>query len=490
MIGGVDWQEHNANLEATLKRIEDHNLTLRKEKCEFGKTTMEFHGHTFTSEGLRPSSDKIRAVEECEPPRNREELISFLQMLAYLSRYISKFLSRCEPLRRLTRENAQFIWTNEQQRAFEDLKVIHIPDKQNITDYMSRHALPYDESDVTATEKQVKAIVEIEQSIVLSKIEKETKEDTELQRVKEAIHTGIWSRNDPVLKPYIDLQSELYEAERVILRLNKIVAPASLRKKIIRVAHNQGHLGISKTKEMIHQKYWWPGMNIQIEESVKGCFECQISTNAKRTEPAKMTELPTRPWSSVEVDFCGPFPNGKYVLDVTDQYSQYPEVEFTTSTSFEATRKKLKKIFSIHGIPETLQSDNGPPFNSTAFAEFAKESGFYHKRITPRHPEVTVQVEGFNNFINKTMTIAKQAGTDQEEAIYDMLQAYRSTPHPATKLPPYQLLMNREVRTTLDHFPTETQENDTAVRASDSRYKNKCKEYHDQRHKTTIHKMK
>ena len=93
-------------------------------------------------------------------------------------------------------------------------------------------------------------------------------------------------------------------------------------------------------------------------------------------------------------------------------------------------------------------------------------------------------------FIGKTITIAKQAGTDQEEAIYDMLQAYRSIPHPAIKLPPYQLLMNREVRTTLDHFPTETQENDTAVRASDSRYKNKCKEYHDQRYKTTTHKMK
>ena len=73
MIGGVNWQDYNANLEATLQmRIEDHNLTLRKEKCKFVKTTMEFYGHSFTSEGLRPSSDKIRAVEKREPPKNRE----------------------------------------------------------------------------------------------------------------------------------------------------------------------------------------------------------------------------------------------------------------------------------------------------------------------------------------------------------------------------------------------------------------------------------
>ena len=65
-IGGIDWQDHNANLKPTLQRIEDHNHTLRKEKCEFGQTTMDFHGHTFTAVGLRPSPDKIRAMQECE----------------------------------------------------------------------------------------------------------------------------------------------------------------------------------------------------------------------------------------------------------------------------------------------------------------------------------------------------------------------------------------------------------------------------------------
>lgn len=71
MISGVVLQECNANLEATLKQIKDHNLTLRKKKREFGKTTIEFHSHAFTSEELRPRSDKIRAVEKCEPVKNR-----------------------------------------------------------------------------------------------------------------------------------------------------------------------------------------------------------------------------------------------------------------------------------------------------------------------------------------------------------------------------------------------------------------------------------
>ena len=44
-----------------------------------------------------------------------------------------------------------------------------------------------------------------------------------------------------------------------------------------------------------------------------------------------------------------------------------------------------------------------------------------------------------------------------------MLQAYRSTPHPARNLASYQLLKNRDVRTKLDHFPTETQEKYTKI---------------------------
>jgi len=399
MVGGVNWADHNNNLQTLLQRIEDHNLTLRKEKCVFGQTTLNFHGHLFTQNGLQPSPDKIAAVKECKAPSSKEELVSFLQMLAYLSRYIDNFSSRCEPLRRLTRDKTKLIWTDEQQHAFDDLKiaitsapvlipydpdretlvicdgsptrlgaglfqktqhgyqpvhyvsrtltatesrysqierealavefatsrlqmyllggkqfkiatdhkpllplfnnpqaklpprieriimkmqnldfaVIHIPGKENVTDYMSRHAIP--SHDTVDKEHYVRATTRIDHAIVLEKIADETKHDKELQHLKKAIHIGQWDKHDPTLKPYIDLQAELYEVDDVILRLNRIVPPSSLREKIVRVAHKQGHLGLSKTKEMLRHKYWWPQMNPQIENIVKKCFDCQISTS-------------------------------------------------------------------------------------------------------------------------------------------------------------------------------------------------------------------
>ena len=121
MVGGKDWEEHNRNLETLLERLTIHNITLQKEKCEFGRTWLEFHGHYFTSEGLRPSPNKIRAIQEMERPKSKEELVSFIQMMAYLSRFIENFSTRSEPLRRITKQDHRFEW-NQEQMAFDDLR--------------------------------------------------------------------------------------------------------------------------------------------------------------------------------------------------------------------------------------------------------------------------------------------------------------------------------------------------------------------------------
>ena len=88
MIGGLDFVDHDKNLKMVLQRLKDHNLTLRQEKCEFRKSTLEFHDHLFTAEGLKPSASKFRAVNAFQRPNTKDELIPFLQMVAYLSRYI------------------------------------------------------------------------------------------------------------------------------------------------------------------------------------------------------------------------------------------------------------------------------------------------------------------------------------------------------------------------------------------------------------------
>jgi len=181
---------------------------------------------------------------------------------------------------------------------------------------------------------------------------------------------------------------EIYEVQGVIFRMERIVLPMELQQKVIKSAHKLGHLGTTKTKQMLRAKYWFPGMNAMINQMIGHCFDCQVTTKDRRQEPIKPSVIRKEPWEEISIDFGGPYPDGHYNLVAIDQRTRYPEVEVVSSTAVKPTKEKLKKMFAHHGVPKRVQSDNGPPFNSKEFATFAKEEGFDH-RVTPEHPRAT-----------------------------------------------------------------------------------------------------
>ena len=63
------------------------------------------------------------------------------------------------------------------------------------------------------------------------------------------------------------------------------------------------------------------------------------------------------------------------------------EVEYLKDTSSSTVIKKLKKIFSCHGIPQKLCSDNGPEFKSKEFQRFAMQWDIKHKTSSPHFPQ-------------------------------------------------------------------------------------------------------
>ena len=59
----------------------------------------------------------------------------------------------------------------------------------------------------------------------------------------------------------------------------------------------------------------------------------------------------------------GPLPTEEYLLVVQDMYSRFPAVEILHSTKAPSVISALDRIMSNFGIPDTLGSDNGPPYN-------------------------------------------------------------------------------------------------------------------------------
>ena len=105
----------------------------------------------------------------------------------------------------------------------------------------------------------------------------------------------------------------------------------------------------------------------------------------------------------------------------------------------------LKELFSKHGIPETIQSDNGPQFASHQFAEFTKDWNFDHTTSSPRNPRSNGQAEAAVKVVKGLLTRAKYSGQD----LYLALLAYMSTPIDAHLCSLAEMLYQRVIRTTV-----------------------------------------
>jgi transposase InsO family protein len=76
-----------------------------------------------------------------------------------------------------------------------------------------------------------------------------------------------------------------------------------------------------------------------------------------------------------------------------DGHSEWPEVRIVTSTAAGETTQVLRSIFTTWGLPEELVSDNGPPFNSVAVAEFLRRNHVKNKLTPVYHPSSNGQIE-------------------------------------------------------------------------------------------------
>ena len=115
-----------------------------------------------------------------------------------------------------------------------------------------------------------------------------------------------------------------------------------------------------------------------------------------------MTEMPSEPWEKVHIDFKGPLPGRKYLLVVIDRHSRFP-VEILSSIEEKQVRKKLQKIFAMHGLPKIIVTDNGPPFHSKEFVESMKNWGVIHEFSTPYWPQGNAEVERFMKTLGKVL---------------------------------------------------------------------------------------
>jgi hypothetical protein len=186
---------------------------------------------------------------------------------------------------------------------------------------------------------------------------------------------------------------------------------------------------MTKCKQRIRSKLWWPQMDKHIENHIKHCHACQLPSNISprpshlisphpRPEPMCPTELPGERWPQLAIDVCGPFPTGEYIVVVTDYY-----------------------------ILQVLKSDNASYFTSEEFKSTLNSWGIQLRTVTEYWPQGNGQFERFNEVIKKHVLTSQAEQKDWRATLPNLLLQYRTTPHRMTGQTPAKLLLQREMRT-------------------------------------------
>lgn len=286
-----------------------------------------------------------------------------------------------------------------------------------------------------------------------------TSADDVLARVLEHIKAG-WPRkrpNDMGLQAYFHVASELSSEAGVVYRGDRAVVPASLRHRILQVAH-EGHPGICRMQQRLREAVWWPAMGRDAERHVKNCEPCLLSGKSLRAAvpPMQPIGLPPQAWHTVAVDIKGPLHGApeshRFLIVAYDLYAKWPTVYPTSNVSSMTVIRFLKQLFGDWGLPKAIITDNGGQFVSAAVARFLQELGIEHRRTALYHPQANGAVERFNRVITDALRLARIEQRSVSDALFSCVSTYRATPQATTGKSPAELMTGRRFVLPLDRL--------------------------------------
>lgn len=279
----------------------------------------------------------------------------------------------------------------------------------------------------------------------LQELQEATQTDQELSQLAELIKNGwpeTYSKTPFPLRKYFNFREELSLHDQIILKNDLILVPTALRSKYLQLIH-QGHLGTTSSINRAKTAVFWPGLSEEITRFVASCAVCQSVHKNKPSEPILLKPIPTRPWETVATDLFQIGSN--HFLLIADSYSGYVDYKQLVTLSSSAVIQALKYWFSVHGIPEYLESDGGPQYSSSEFVSFAQQWHFTHRVSSPHFPRSNGLAERNVATVKNILLKCAKDNTDPFLALLN----WRNTPRSATLLSPNERLMSRKTRTLL-----------------------------------------
>jgi transposase InsO family protein/predicted aspartyl protease len=122
LIYSDNFEDHQEHVQKVLRRLLESGLQADIKKSEFNVTRTRYLGYILTTEGLEVDPDKVECLRDWKRPTTVTGIKSFLGFCGFYRQFIRNFGKIANPLSRLGRPSEPFVWTDDCDKAFEELK--------------------------------------------------------------------------------------------------------------------------------------------------------------------------------------------------------------------------------------------------------------------------------------------------------------------------------------------------------------------------------
>jgi len=271
-----------------------------------------------------------------------------------------------------------------------------------------------------------------------------------LPRTKDSEEVRVSSAT-PLMDNYINskfIQIDGQEYYKEGTNLRKVIKNEVHKNKLLLEAHQVEHAGFLKTYDRLRRDYYWENMTKDVNLMVKTCPKCQLFRPRPFPKNSENYATPAEaPFVRVGLDLIGPLyvtnNNNQYIVVLIDYFTGWVEVEPLKRIESKDIIKFLSTVFSRHGIPELLITDNGPQFISAQTKGFLDIYGIYMLPATPYHPETNGKVENRNKEIGKYLRLLSKKERQWDEILPSALWVLRTVKSEKTGFSSFELMYGR-----------------------------------------------
>jgi RNase H-like domain found in reverse transcriptase/Reverse transcriptase (RNA-dependent DNA polymerase)/Chromo (CHRromatin Organisation MOdifier) domain/Integrase zinc binding domain/Integrase core domain/Aspartyl protease len=115
-------EQHIKDVRKVLQAFRKADLRLEPAKSQFHQQEVKFVGYIIGQNGIATDKEKTQRIREWATPTTVKEVQSFLGFANYYRKFIESYSKISAPMTELTRKDQEFVWNEQAQKAFEELK--------------------------------------------------------------------------------------------------------------------------------------------------------------------------------------------------------------------------------------------------------------------------------------------------------------------------------------------------------------------------------